>query len=79
MIMNIQADIEWIYKELNNLKDPELILAFKRLLQIRKKNQAMIIEDYNREIAQAEKDIKEGRLITIDEVKKNRLKWKSVQ
>jgi len=75
--MNIQADIEWIYKELNKLKDPELILAFKRLLQKRKKNQPMTLEAYNREIDQAEKDIKEGRMLTIDELKNNRSKWKN--
>lgn len=75
--MNIQADIEWIYKELHDLKDPELILVFKRLLQLRKKNQPMTIDDYNREIAKAEKDIKEGRVLSIDELKNHRSAWKN--
>jgi hypothetical protein len=34
--MSLQADIQWIKTELDYVKDPDLIEAFKRLLSFRK-------------------------------------------
>ncbi len=36
--MDLQADINWIMTELLEVKDPDLIEAFKKLLKYRKKN-----------------------------------------
>ena len=34
--MNLQADINWIREELVNVKDPNLVEAFKNMLKYRK-------------------------------------------
>lgn len=74
--MNLQADIKWIQNELNNVKDPDLIEAFKRLLQFRKKSFATTIEDYNNDIAESEKDIEAGRIYSQNQIEKMNEVWK---
>jgi len=74
--MDIQTDIKWIQSELNKVKDPDLIEVFKRLLQFRKKNMATTIEEYNNDIAEAEKDIKVGRVYSQSQIEKLNEEWK---
>lgn len=74
--MNLQADIKWIQEELNHVKDPDLIEAFKRLLQFRKKSLASTIEDYNNDIAESEKDIEAGRIYAQNEIETLNEVWK---
>lgn len=35
--MNLEADINWIQKEIAKIKDPDLIKVFKTILQYREK------------------------------------------
>ena len=74
--MDMQADIKWIQHEVGKIKDPDLIEVFKRLLQFRKKNLAQTIEEYNQDIAEAEKDIEAGRIYAQREVEKLNETWK---
>lgn len=75
--MNLQADIKWIVKELQGVQGPDFIKAIKSLLQYRAKKQpeGIGIEQYNREIEEAEKDIEAGNFYTLQEVKKIAGQW----
>lgn len=68
--MDIQAEIKWIQNELNKVKDPDLIEVFKRLLKFRKKTESFTLEDYNREIKEAEERIENGQFFTQEQVEK---------
>lgn len=68
--MDIQAEIKWIQNELNKVKDPDLIEVFKRLLKFRKKTESFTLEDYNREIREAEERIEKGQFFTQEQVEK---------
>lgn len=74
--MDTQADIKWIQRELSKVRDPDLIEVFKRLLQFRKKNLAATIQEYNDDIAEAEKDIEAGRVYAQSQVDKLNEVWK---
>lgn len=68
--MDVQADIKWIQTELNKVNDPDLIEAFKRLLQYRKKTESVTLEEYNQEIKEAENRIEQGQFLTQEQVEK---------
>lgn len=68
--MDIQADIKWIQNELNKVNDPDLIEAFKRLLQFRKKTETFTLEKYNLELKEAENRIDQGIYLTQEQVEK---------
>lgn len=74
--MDLQADIKWIQRELSHVNDPDLIEVFKRLLQIRKKNLAATVEEYNNDIAASEKDIEAGRVYTQSQIEKLNEEWR---
>ncbi len=75
--MDLQADIQWIQKELSEVRDPNLIEAFKNLLKYRIKNKSNTIdlELYNQELEASEKDIEEGHFYTQDQVRKIASQW----
>ncbi|WP_430909727.1 addiction module protein [Maribacter sp. 2-571] len=56
-VMDLDADIKWIRKELKEVKDPTLIEAFKNLLQYRKK-----VSDVPYEISDEHKAVLDERL-----------------
>ncbi|MBA5628466.1 hypothetical protein [Moheibacter lacus] len=68
--MDIQADIKWIQNELSNVNDPDLIEAFKRLLQFRKKTETFTLEQYNLELKEAENRIEQDNYLTQEQVEK---------
>lgn len=76
--MDLQADIKWIQEELSKVRDPDLIEVFKHLLRFRKKSMSMTIEEYNREIEVAEKDIEENRVYPQETVQKLNDEWKEL-
>lgn len=71
--MNIQADIEWIKSELDNVRDPNLIDLFKRLLS--SKNNALQGE-MDRMILEAEADISKGDVVSHEELGKRMAEWR---
>lgn len=71
--MDVQAEINWIKKELTHVKDVKLIEAFKNLLQYRKRvsenlEERISIEQYNKELEASEKEIESGNFYTHEEV-----------
>lgn len=78
--MDIQADLKWIHQELDTVNDPLLIQVFKNLLTYRRNINtssatSISIEQYNKEIDQAEKDIESGNSYTTSEAKKIANQW----
>ena len=77
--MDLQADIEWISQELKTVKDPTLIEAFKNMLKYRRNvtesSERISIEQYNKEIDEAEEDIEAGNYYTTDEARKIANQW----
>ena len=75
--MDLQADLKWIHKELDNVKDPTFIEAIKNMLKYRKKvsTERISIEQYNREIDASLADIGEGKTHTQEEVKAMIKQW----
>lgn len=68
--VNLQSDIQWIQKELDKVKDPDLIEAFKRMLQFKNKTQVVTLDRYNKDIKDAEKRIEQGQFMTQEQVEK---------
>lgn len=76
--MDIQADIKWISKELKTVKDETLIEAFKNMLKYRTKkiqSERISIEQYNKEIDEANTRIDNGEFYTQEEAEKIMDKW----
>ena len=78
--MDLQAEIDWIRAELMNVKDPELISAFKSLLKYRKKQIKVdwwneISASEKAEIEEGVKQIENGDFIRHDEVMASPRKW----
>jgi hypothetical protein len=77
--MDLNADIKWIKSELNNVRDPDLILAFKNLLKYNKNKNAdwwdAISDEEKEEIRNADQQIDDGNYLSHDEVMANPRKW----
>lgn len=78
--MDLQADINWIVAELRNLKDPQLIEAFKNLILHRKKREDFVrwsdisLEE-RMEIEEGIRQADAGEFIPHDQVMKDPKKW----
>ena len=74
--MDINAERSLIIKELQNIKDASLLKALKHMIYYALKNEGRIsIEQYNREIEEAEKRVDKGDFFTQDEVEKMAKEW----
>ncbi len=75
--MDLKAEIKWIHQELDNVKDPTLIEVFKNILKYRKKvsSERISIEQYNKEIDEANARIDNGEFYTQEEAEKIMEKW----
>lgn len=76
--MDIQADINWIHKELDEVKDATLLQAIKNILKYRSKetsSKRISLEQYNKEIDEAVKDIENGEFYTQEEARKIASQW----
>ena len=76
--MDLQADIKWIQKELNKVKDETLLKAIKSILKYRAKvvqSKRISLEQYNKELDEAEADIEAGNYYTTDEARKIASQW----
>jgi hypothetical protein len=73
--MDIQAEIKWIKSELNNVNDPTLIETFVRLLKKRKSMVEKKLDDYNRELDEANARIESGKFITQEDLEKEASQW----
>ncbi len=77
IVMDLQADLKWIYKELENVKDPTLLAAIKNILKYRKKvsSERISLEQYNKELEASEKEIEQGNFYTHEEVRERIKQW----
>jgi len=73
--MNIQAEIKWIQAELNELKDPALIEIFVRLLKYRKASNEQTIDEYNRQLDEANARIDAGKFVSQEDLEKESSQW----
>jgi hypothetical protein len=76
--MNLQSEINWVVKELQSIEDPTFIELIKNMLKRRNdtnNSEPVTIEEYNREIDEAEKDIESGNVYSVQEVRKISEKW----
>ena len=71
--MNIQADITWIKSELDKVRDPFLIEAFKNLLRYREN---VVDREMEKMILEGEQDIKNGNVISHSDLKKEMESWR---
>lgn len=76
--MDIQAEINWIHKELDEVKDATLLHAIKNILKYRSKDTSskrINLEQYNKELDEAEARVENGKFYTQEEVEKMMEKW----
>ena len=75
--MDLQADLEWIHKELENVKDPTFIDEIKSMLKKRKEisSERISIEQYNIEIEDSITEIKSGKTLTHQQVGEHIKQW----
>ena len=78
IVMNLQADIKWIHKELDEVKDATLLQAIKNILKYRTKetqSERISIEQYNKEVDEAIARVENGEFYTQEEAEKIMDKW----
>ncbi len=76
--MGLEADIKWINQELKTVKDATLLNAIKNILKYRVKetqSERISIEQYNKEIDEANARIDNGEFYTQEEAEKIMDKW----
>jgi len=74
--MDLQADMNWIISELKNVKDPDLIQAFKNMLKHRNKQyQRVSTDQYNSEVKEAEEQISKDKFVTHEQMLKELDRW----
>lgn len=74
--MDINAEREMIIKELKQVEDISLLKAFKYLLHYGLKNEGRIsLEQYNRELDEAEAEVTKGDYISHEDLKKQMKTW----
>jgi predicted transcriptional regulator len=73
--MDIQAEIKWIQSELSKVKDPTLIEVFVKLLKNRKLAIESLLEEYNRELDEANARIESGKFITQEDLEEEASHW----
>ena len=73
--MDIQAEINWIHQEIDNVKDPSFIEKMKHLLQSINSTSEDTAIEYNLDIDNALESIKDGRFYSEEEAKEISKKW----
>lgn len=75
--MDLQADLEWIHKELDKVKDPVFIEAIKNMLKYNKKvsSERISIEQYNLEIDASIAQIESGKTYTHQQMGERIKQW----
>lgn len=74
--MDLNTERALLIKELQEVQDISLLKAIKAVLHYGLKNEGRIsIEDYNRELDEADSQIEKGNFISHDELKKQMQSW----
>jgi len=75
-VMDINTERSLLIKELQQVQDISLLKAIKAMLHYGLKNEGRIsIEQYNRELDEAEAEIERGEFTTQEELKKQMKAW----
>ena len=77
MIMDLQADLKWIHKELEEVKDVDLIKSIKNLLEKRKRTslERIDVKQYNTEIETSIRQVEEGAVISHEKLGEKIKQW----
>ena len=73
--MNMQADIKWIQAELGKVNDPTLIDIFVKLLKYRESTMETWLDEYNRELDEANARVGSGMFTTQEDLEKEAAQW----
>ena len=74
--MDINTERTLLIKELQQVEDISLLKTLKAVLHYGLKNEGRIsVEQYNRELEEAEAEIERGEFITHEELKKQMKAW----
>lgn len=75
--MDLQADIKWIQKELQEVDDPTFLEAIKNMFKYRKKisTTRISVEQYNNELDQSINQIENGKVYTHQEIGERIKQW----
>ena len=74
--MNIDSERSLIIKELQQVEDLSLLRAIKAVLHYGLKQEGRIsVEQYNRELEEAEEEIDKGEFIAHEDLKKQMKAW----
>ncbi|MCA6384808.1 MAG: hypothetical protein IM620_15140 [Cytophagales bacterium] len=75
-IMDINIERSLIIKELQQINDISLLKAIKHLVHYGLKNDGHIsIEQYNKELEEAEAEIERGEFVSHEDLKKQMKEW----
>ncbi len=75
--MDSQADLKWIHKELDKVKDPNFIEVIKNMLKYNKKvsSERITIEEYNQEIDASIAQIESRKTYTHQQIGERIKQW----
>lgn len=75
--MDLQADLDWIHRELDKVKDPAFIEAIKNLLKYNKNvsSERLSIAQYNQEIDASIAQIESGQTFTQKQMEDRIKQW----
>ena len=75
--MDLQADLKWIHKELEEVKDVDLIKSIKNLLEKRKRTslERIDVKQYNTEIETSIRQVEEGAVISHEKLGEKIKQW----
>jgi hypothetical protein len=74
--MDIERERSVLIQELQQVEDPSLLHAIKALLHYGLKQEGRItVEQYNRELQEAEDEIDKGEFISHEDLKKEMKNW----
>lgn len=73
--MNIQAELNWIHKEIDKVNDPTFLEKLKTLLKSRQKTSIESVEEYNNDIESALDNIAKGNFVAEEEARSISKKW----
>jgi hypothetical protein len=73
--MDLQANIKWIQNELNKVNDPALVQTLISILRNRNQHVNNFIDEYNREIDEANARIDSGAYISHEDLEKEASQW----
>lgn len=75
-VMDINTERTLLIKELQQVEDISLLKTLKAVLHYGLRNEGRIsVEQYNRELEEAEAEIERGEFITQEELKKQMKAW----